>query len=363
MKRFLISTLFILQAILNVAVSATFNKVVAFGDSLSDNGNLYQYSYHIVPKSPPYFEGRFSNEAIWVERLVKDYFNSEDVLEDYAVGGAGAILSKDEVLPYTLKHEVDNFFNAHQGENFDKTLFIVWIGGNNYLNGPNEVDELTTQVVQGIRVEVERLVNNGAMNILLGNLPDIGATPTAKEAGTQQITHQLSVEHNRKLYKLYQDLQQLYPAVHFVYFDAYSHFEEVMNHPSVYGIVNVSDACYLGGYYWGFSSLNPHRSAGNVTPEQLKQYVREEAARAGKTLNSSELESYVSNPSLREAVKNGYLASHATFEGTHHMVSQEPLQCDGYFFWDHVHPTGYVHRLLANYMKAQLEQQGLTAAK
>ena len=32
-----------------------FDTMVVFGDSLSDNGNLYRYMWYKLPLSPPYF--------------------------------------------------------------------------------------------------------------------------------------------------------------------------------------------------------------------------------------------------------------------------------------------------------------------
>lgn len=67
------------------------NKIVIFGDSLSDNGNLYEYMHHQLPLSPPYYEGRFTNGLDWVELLTQKFYpNSVKAhLEDYAFGGAG----------------------------------------------------------------------------------------------------------------------------------------------------------------------------------------------------------------------------------------------------------------------------------
>lgn len=77
-------------------------KVVAFGDSFSDNGMsrvlLFQFSHNTVPtgagawtvsdhtwpRDPAYFGHRFSNGPVWVEYLA-DRLKME--LDDYAVGG------------------------------------------------------------------------------------------------------------------------------------------------------------------------------------------------------------------------------------------------------------------------------------
>ena len=42
-----------------------------FGDSLSDNGNLFDMTGGLAPPSPPYFDGRFPNGPVWVEHLDK----------------------------------------------------------------------------------------------------------------------------------------------------------------------------------------------------------------------------------------------------------------------------------------------------
>jgi phospholipase/lecithinase/hemolysin len=44
----------------------TFEELYIFGDSLSDPGNLFDFSGGIFPP-PPYFEGRFSNGPVWSE--------------------------------------------------------------------------------------------------------------------------------------------------------------------------------------------------------------------------------------------------------------------------------------------------------
>ncbi|MBF1991380.1 SGNH/GDSL hydrolase family protein [Fischerella thermalis] len=45
------------------------SKIYVFGDSLSDPGNLYNATQSQVPPSPPYSDGRFSNGEVWVEYL------------------------------------------------------------------------------------------------------------------------------------------------------------------------------------------------------------------------------------------------------------------------------------------------------
>jgi outer membrane lipase/esterase len=41
-----------------------FDQIYVFGDSLSDDGNLFKADGGVYPASPPYFNGRFSNSPI-----------------------------------------------------------------------------------------------------------------------------------------------------------------------------------------------------------------------------------------------------------------------------------------------------------
>src|SRR5215475_11575436 len=68
------------------AVSATtLTKLVVFGDSLSDTGNLFAATFGAVPPSPPYFQGRFSNGPVWVDALARKLTLP---VENFAIGGA-----------------------------------------------------------------------------------------------------------------------------------------------------------------------------------------------------------------------------------------------------------------------------------
>ena len=56
-------------AILMTSVSAGAMPIVAFGDSLSDTGNVSILTGGALPPAPYYFEGRFSNGPIWLDQL------------------------------------------------------------------------------------------------------------------------------------------------------------------------------------------------------------------------------------------------------------------------------------------------------
>src|SRR5690349_1365451 len=53
------------------AVALTPSRLIVFGDSLSDIGNIDDATFGAVPGSS-YFDGRFSNGPAWVERLASN---------------------------------------------------------------------------------------------------------------------------------------------------------------------------------------------------------------------------------------------------------------------------------------------------
>ncbi|MBV8232201.1 MAG: hypothetical protein JO329_19640, partial [Planctomycetaceae bacterium] len=70
-----------------------FTQLVAFGDSLTDVGNVYHITNGTFPVSPPYDQGRFSDGPVWVEELASRMglpapLPSSEGGTDFAFGGA-----------------------------------------------------------------------------------------------------------------------------------------------------------------------------------------------------------------------------------------------------------------------------------
>ena len=72
----------------NVNQPNTINRIVAFGDSLSDTSNTFNGSQWIFPNSNSWFLGHFSNGLVWTEYLA----NAKNLpLYNWAVGGAAGV--------------------------------------------------------------------------------------------------------------------------------------------------------------------------------------------------------------------------------------------------------------------------------
>lgn len=352
-----------------------FKHMTVFGDSLSDNGNLYKLTFHMVPKKPPYFEGRFSNGPVWLENVLRTYWGVTPSLDakatavqkrlnDYAVGGAGAILSEKEILPYTLWTELTEFLVRDNGNNIDSTLFMVWIGGNNYLRAPENVDEITTDVVSGVEKGINRLIKHGAKMIVVGNLPDLGRTPEAERYETKELSHKLSVMHNAKLESMYNRLKQDNPNVNLVFMDVFSLFNDALTNPSAYGLSDIEHPCYEGGYFFSPRKRNLIGNGGvsavEFSDDTLKAYMMQQGEKQNSSVSMKAIEGYLNNPVLREAMINSYYASNKQ----HQLFTAEDggSTCEGYLFWDHVHPTTHVHKHISKLFLDTVKAAGIEPA-
>lgn len=308
--RHLLSALLLTATQLSYGIAL--HNVVIFGDSLSDNGNLYEYMHHSLPQSPPYFEGRFTNGPVWAERLVQGYFTHDSArhLHDYAFGGAGVLTdANDDDELFTLKREVDTYLLAHNNKIDPNNMYFVWIGGNNYLGVPDDIDAAVTDVVQGIQKDLERLVQKGAKNITIMNLPDLGKTPLAKEIEAEEKLTTISATHNTQLFAMYEELRNKYPDAHWFFFDAGQIFTDIFAHPSAYGFNKLTGTCY--------DALEKPSSPQSVLKMAASVHVK----------------------------KNDIQATD---------------NCKGYVFFDLLHPTQQVHQLTAEYLRRLFDQENIS---
>lgn len=314
-------------------IAAPIDHVVVFGDSLSDNGNLYQYT-KILPKSPPYFLGRFSNGPTWAEHVGKHFYNKYYIdYKIYAVGGATAILhkpTKDFIAPMLLDLEIDQYLADTALKNKSKTLAAIWIGSNDYLfDMKADPETLTTQVVDKISASIQTLIKHDVHQFLLINLPDLGRIPFAEEQNAAPRFHLLAQLHNQKLDAALNALKKTYPDVKFSFMNIYDVFTDVMNHPEKYNAlyhVNITDtttACWAGAF---------------TEPSLLKSNFDADA-------DTRVLES-IFTPSIAEAYAVGK---------AYEMGNLPCGNAEQHIFWDHMHPTETVHQVLGEMIVSILE--------
>ena len=214
-----------------------YSTIISFGDSLSDNNNMYNASDWQLPNNTSYFEGRFTNGYTWVEYLSSDL---NIPLYDWAVGGAEAKKSYGIIpgLDDQINSWVEYMKNAH-GYQVNSTLFTIWIGANDLDAGKSYTDTINS-LKNGLQI----LINNGAKNILVNTLPDLSLTPEF-HMGSGDITkmHNNVLNCNAQISDIVLQYQQLYPDTRIMLFDVFSNFNEMLNNPDKFGFSNVTNSC------------------------------------------------------------------------------------------------------------------------
>lgn len=336
-------------------IAGSLNKIIFFGDSLSDNGNLYKLLLKIIPKSPPYFKGRFSNGRVWSESIGKYYYDKYYIdYKVYAWGGATALLhfpTPRFISPTNLEIEVDGYLIEHFFSDKSRTLFSVWIGGNDYLYYQDtDADALTTKVVDKIKWAMNNLIDNGARYFLVLNLPDLAKTPFAKAHGSIPVLHLLTELHNQKLAAAVEEVKSANPNVRIVYYDVHELFNDFSSNPGKYNkkyntnVTNTVDACWRGGYL--LKNTNVSKEAVN---SQVRKMLLETNGSIPKDVDTMAISEFVLNsPSVYHAYEMGQWFNRGL------VPCLNPNQ---YLFWDEMHPSEVVHKVLSEIVLEHLTKE------
>lgn len=208
------SSWLMLSACLFITCNAQAERLAIFGDSLSDTGN--RYAVNGILNEPPYdglnagavpvdpypFNGaHFSNGWIWVERvavalgspLSARAVDSGGLLAaNYAFGGARAYPPEIDNGARHLSAQVSSYLADVNNRVSPRTLHVIFIGGNDMVDAllmlgagrpfPDAVTRIA-MAAAAIQESVNALVSAGARRFLILNAPDIGLVPAIGDSG------------------------------------------------------------------------------------------------------------------------------------------------------------------------------------
>jgi phospholipase/lecithinase/hemolysin len=242
MKRHLIVSGIIIAAVLSPvrAIAATFTQVVVYGDSLSDLGRAATASGGAFPSYSAATNGRFSNGPIWVEYLATQLGIATNPGTNFAIGGAttGMVNIGQSLSPSFVGIQTQVANNAI---NDPAALYVIWGGANDYLFGGITDPTIT---VANLASEINTLISRGATNILIPNLPDLGALPSTRNLGnTATGLNALTAVHNAGLATTITNLSSLNPTVKLNLLDVNSFFNQIVTNPSSFGFTDVTTQC------------------------------------------------------------------------------------------------------------------------
>jgi len=272
-----LSPQFIAQDAVTTAPGA-YSGIYAFGDSLSDAGNVSIGTLRVVPVSPPYSAGRFTNGNVWVQDLAQTLRlpavkPSLAGGTDYAIGGAETGKTDAHAQnPIDLPSQLAQF-EAAVPKPSATALYTVWAGANDVLDIANSALSAPLQagaVRQAVANEtsfITALASHGARHLVVLDVPDLGKTPyEAARPKTEAIASTLAQQYNADLAT---SLRQVMAtgAVSIDLVDTYSLLDAAIAHPSAYGFTNVTQPVWTGNL------MDAHKGTLNATGVAQNGYL------------------------------------------------------------------------------------------
>ncbi len=266
---FLVPAAALALAIAGPAVASPYTGIYVFGDSLSDVGNVAIATAGAVPASP-YFAGRFSNGANWIDDLSASLglgavTPSLAGGNDFAFGGAvtGSSVPGASTAVPNITQQVGLFTLATGGHASSTALYTMWIGSNDVdtalgalTGGVLSFGQALADLTLAAQVEaaaVQALALAGARTFLVPLLPDLGKIPNATAVpGLPPIATQLTAAYNTALATALLAVTNAVGA-DVRYVDTFSLIDNAVANPAAFGFTDVTDPCYVGALTGGGS--------------------------------------------------------------------------------------------------------------
>ena len=224
----------ILAAVVFLAPALTaapaFNAIYAFGDSLTDTGN--------VPAEPVlHYQGRWSNGPLWVEYLSSRLGLSYNPSNNFARSGAQA----DDAFV-----QVTNFM---PNVDVSSALFVVWAGGNDFLQEYDTYwfddaawNQHIAYAVSNLSNAVVNLQSKGARFVLVPNTVDVTKIPLINYLPGLLLDYLQGkvTKFNRDLETALSALQRNFPSLTVYRFDVFANVNALLKNASTYGFTETT---------------------------------------------------------------------------------------------------------------------------
>jgi phospholipase/lecithinase/hemolysin len=261
-----------------------YDAIYAFGDSLSDTGNIFAATSGAEPAAP-YANGQFSNGAVWVQDLAGGLGLAPLTPSllggtDYAYGGA----QTGQTLFHTAS-PIDLTGAAGQVSQFEGThatadphaLYTIWIGSNDLFAAaksnapPSQIAMDIGAAVANVDAAIGALAAEGAKNFLVLTVPDLGKTPDAIAGGptAEAGASALAAAFNATLLNGSGPIPPLSSlgaadGLNLHVFDTFSALDTVIADPGAFGFTNVTSPCLVGAVnYSGGTPCAPTMAGQN----------------------------------------------------------------------------------------------------
>ena len=272
------------------ASAQTYNRLVVFGDSLSDNGNLFAATGGLQPPSPPYFQGRFSSGPTFVELLGFTLGRSAAGAPvtgniDYAYGGSR---TDSQGFPPGMRLQLQQY--AAAGGKFGASDLVSVLGGANNIfqglpaagasaNPTGVISPVALSAANDINFIVNSAASAGAGTILVTNLPKLSLTPQFRGTAAAPLADFAVTTFNGALLTSVSATAAANPNSNVIVMDLFKIGDTIANNPGQFGVTNVTAACFNGvsvctdpGYFY-FDGVHPTALGHRIIAQLATDYL------------------------------------------------------------------------------------------
>jgi len=281
------------------AQAQSYDRVVVFGDSLSDNGNLYAATLNTQPLSPPYFQGRFSNGPVFTELLGFNVGRAAAGASvtgsiNYAYGGArtdSSIFNPFAVPPTVpgMRTQLATYLGA--GGTFGPNDLVSVLGGANNIfgglpaagastNPTGSIGAVSVAAAGDINFIVNSVAGAGAGTILVTNLPKLSLTPQFRGTPAAPLADFAVTTFNSSLSTGLFATAAARPNTNIILMDLFKVGDSIAANPGRFGLTNVTDPCFNGvtvcanpDSYFYFDSVHPTAAGHRLLASLAEDYL------------------------------------------------------------------------------------------
>ncbi len=208
---------------------------------------MYDNSWGFTPNSA-YWEGRFTNGPVYSELLgeglgLGPIHYSEDGGDNYAHGGAkttGTSFFPSLVID-DLDEQVDDFIRGRTAD--PGALHVVFAGANDFFDGQSNAQVPANKIA----ADLARLLDHGAKQFLVINLPLLGLTPEYNSNATLAATMTGRAESfNAALETNLMGLEATHADATFHRLDVAGLFTRLIDSPDLFSLTNVTSPASPG---------------------------------------------------------------------------------------------------------------------
>lgn len=262
-------------AVAGSANAQSYSRLVVFGDSLSDNGNLFAATAGTQPPASVYYQGRFSNGPVFTELLG---FNAGRIAAGGSVTGSinlafGGALTGVAALPLGMRSQLATYQGL--GGTFGPNDLVSVLGGANNIfqniaaagaspNPTGAITPIVTTAAGDINFIVNSVATAGAGTVLVTNLPKLSLTPQFRTSPAAPLADFAVSTFNSALLTGLTATAAARPGTNIIMMDIFKIGDTITANPGAFGLTDVTNPCFNGvtvcatpGTYFYYDGVHP----------------------------------------------------------------------------------------------------------